>query len=607
MLQARIPHICGPTGCSATNTVSWQRRRPVVYSHSNAPLANLHAFPGSGVLAVVPIPGALRSRVDELVSSRFPGVRLESEVQGWAFLEQFENGIEAYLAIPEPTARDDRWVGVCYFQALRDMDALEALYRAVDRGEEGARVYLGHVLPFVERREDAQSEMARVDLSRLNNYDTALFYRILSISEETSGNLREALKAAEIAWRRIQGVPEYNVLAPSILVQLAVLYGRIGRSQRALWFLERSLVGTSGAEQAKVKLRRAAVLINLGRHREAHVDLDSFDLESAPATFQAERNWLLGEIAWASSSMGLAIKRYLAAIDIATELQFNYEEFLCRLPLVCILGSRGDHAEAYDHLMRAQTLISDKSDRLTFRFREVLLNFWTKRYTVSHAIQEFEGLMQAFGEMGLLQEQAAVQLHYADLLRISGRDGWQRQLDELQALSVSLQNQALLAREWTLLPELHHIAFRTHPRIAGTAVEVLEIFTMGDERMLLDDKPVHIPLRRGVELMAYFLEYRAVSLKKVLLDVFPDEKPSAAKSYFHQFRHQLRESLNGVEIEYDSESKLYRLKSEIDVLWDVSELRAGRVMGETGIFLPSSGNEWAYLLDQDLDKFRSGL
>lgn len=548
-----------------------------------------------------------RAGVGSLVSARFPGVRLESNIQGWAFLEEFENGIRAFTEIPNPTPKDERWAGVCYFQNLQDMEALELLFRAVNRGEEGARVYLAHVLPFVERRDDALRELAQVDLSSLNNYDTALYYRILSMSEEATGNLREALKAAESAWRLIQGAPEYEVLAPSILVQLAVLYGRIGRSQRALWFLERGLVGTTGAEHAKVRLRRAAVLINLGRFLEAQLELDAFDVETAPTSLLAERNWLLGEIAWASNSMNQAIQRYQAAIDLATELQFAYEEFLCRLPLVCILGARGDLSEAFDHLMRAQTLITDKSDRLTFRFREVLLNYWAKRYNVNHALQEFEGLITAFGEMGLLQEQAAVRLHYAELLRLSGADGWQRQLDELQAMSVSLQNQALLAREWTLLPELRHIAFRTHPRIAGTTVRVLEVFTMGDERMLLDDAPVHIPLRRGVELLAYFLQNKAVSLKKVMLDVFPDEKPSAAKSYFHQFRHQLREGVEGVEIEYDAESKLYRLKSEIDVLWDVSELRAGRVMGETGIFLPSSGNEWAYLVDRDLDHLRAGL
>jgi len=542
--------------------------------------------------------------IHALVDHRFPGLVLESAVQGWAFLERFEDGIGAYERIETPTAADDRWVGVCFFHALRDQEALSALFKAKQRGEEGARVYLAHVLPFIDRADEAQGELNEVDLGRLNTYDLALYYRVLSMREETNGNLREALKAAEEAWKRIQGVPEYGVLAPEILSQLAVLHGRMGRSQRALWFLERGLVGASGGVVLKVRLRRAAVLINLGRYREAQIELDSLDLEEAHPSFQAERHWLLGEVAWANGSLSSAIQRFIPAIEYASRYQFSYEEFLCRLSLVCILSSKGDLVDATEHLVRAQTLISDKSDRLIFRFREVLLNYWTKRYTISHALQEFEGLMQAFGEMGLLQEQAAVRLHHAELLRLSGIDGWQRTLDELEALSVSLQNQALLAREWTLLPELRQIAARTHSRIAGPSVPVLEIFTLGDERMLLDDAPVHIPLRRGIELMAYFLEHKAVSLQQILSDVFHNEKPSAAKSYFHQFRHQLREALDGVEIEYDAESRLYRLKSEIDVLWDVSELRAGRVMGETGIFLPSSDNQWAYRVDQELDKVR---
>ncbi|MCO5174880.1 MAG: hypothetical protein M9914_11910 [Trueperaceae bacterium] len=540
----------------------------------------------------------------EAVAEKFPGIRLESEIQGWAFLEQFEEGVAAYSRIPNPSPKDDRWVGVCHFQLLRDSDAIEVLERAAKRGEDGAHVYLAHVLPFVDRGDEASSELELVRFDRLSEYDKALFYRISSIREESGGNLREALRTAEEGWKRIQGIPEYNLLAPSILSQLAILHGRIGRLQRALWFVERGLVATAGAEHLKTRVRRSALLVSLGRYREAQLELDSVDLAEAPDRFQAERHWLLGEIALANGSLSLATQRYLVAMELAIKFQFTYEEFLCRLPLVCILGSKGNYTEAFDHLMRAQTLISDKSDRLIFRFREVLLNYWAKRYTISHALQEFEGLMQAFGEMGLLQEEAAVRLHHAELLRLSGIDGWQRTLDDLEALSVSLQNQALLAREWTLVPELRQIAARTHPRIAGPSVQVLEVFTLGDERMLLDDAPVHIPLRRGIELMAYFLEFKAVSLQQILNDVFHSEKPSAAKSYFHQFRHQLREALDGVEIEYDAESRLYRLKSEIDVLWDVSELRAGRVMGETGIFLPSSDNQWAYQVDQELDKVR---
>jgi hypothetical protein len=69
----------------------------------------------------------------------------------------------------------------------------------------------------------------------------------------------------------------------------------------------------------------------------------------------------------------------------------------------------------------------------------------------------------------------------------------------------------------------------------------------------------------------------------------------------------LKTNVAGLEIEYDREARLYRLKSEIDIVWDVAELRAGRLMGESGLFLPSSGNEWALLLDQVLDEPRRGV
>lgn len=542
--------------------------------------------------------------VEALVAQAYPGVELESAIQGWAFLSEFERGHEAYQRLESPSPEDDRWVGVCLFQLFRDLEALEYLYRAVNRGVDGALINIAHVLRFVERGDEAAVELAKVRLDRLSAYDEVLYYRVLSLQQENDGSLREALRAAEEAWRRVQGIPEYSLLAPSILAQLAVLHGRIGRSQRALWFLERGLQITDGTERLKIRLRRAVVLVNLGRYHEAQIELDSLDLAEAPEAYQVERRMLFGEVAWATGNLGLAAQHYSNAIDLATRQQFGFEEMACRLAMVCILGARGDFGGATGHLARAQVLISDRSDRLLFRFREVLLNSWLGSYSPTHTVEELQFLMNDFGDMGLLQEQAAVRLHRADILRRMGRP-FESELDQLAALSVSLQNPAFLAREWTLLPELQQIAMKTHPRIAGEPPVVLEVFTLGDERMLIDGKPVNIPLRRGVEVMAYFLEHKAVSLRKIMADVFPEEKPRSAKSYFHQFRHQLRENLEGVEIEYDSEAKLYRLKSEIDVLWDVSELRAGRVMGETGIFLPSSGNEWAQTLDQALDEYRS--
>lgn len=539
------------------------------------------------------------------VQAAFPGVQLESTIQGYAYLERFSEGVQAYQGLVEPLPQDDRWAGVCYFQLLQDNDALYALDRAAERGEEGARINKAHLLPFLERGDEAVTELARVNFELLSPYDRALYFRVLSLQEEATGNLREALRAAEEAWGRIQGIPEFKVLAPSILVQLAVLYARIGRSQRALWFLERSMSTTTGMERLKIRLRRAAVLIGLGRFEEARIELDSQDLVQAPETYQVERIWLAGQIALAQGNIREAVQKYHQTISAAVPLGFNYEEFLARLGLVKVLGSRREFAAATEHITRGQELISDKADRLSFRFREVLLMLWQGLYTQAHAIEELHGLIHAFGEMGLLQEQAAVKLQLADMYRIQGRPVAEI-LDDLQTLSVSLQNPSFLAREFALLPELRRMAEKTHPRIAGTRTSVLEVHTLGEERVVLDEQAVSIPLKRGIEVLAYLLERKAVTLQNVIEDVFPKEKTSAAKSYFHQFRHQLREHVEGLAIEYDSEAKMYRLTSEINVIWDVAEVRAGRQSRSLGKFLPGSSNDWAQQVDAELDSFRQG-
>lgn len=538
--------------------------------------------------------------VYELVADTYPGVELESEVQGWAFLERFDLGVSTFEALEEPTPQDDRWVGVCYYQLVRDTEALEALYRASSRGEEGARINIAHLLPFLERGDEASRELSKVNFERLSNYDQALYFRVQSILSETSGNLREALRAAEEAWKRIQQIPEGKILAPSVLAQLAVLHGRIGRSQRALWFLERGLSATTGNEQLKFRLRRSSVLVVLGRYQEARAELDSIALVSASDNVQAERLYLMGEIALAAGNTRAAVQFYLQAVEVASRLQFSYEELLCRLALACILGARGDATGASGHLARAQALITDKADRLVYRFREVLLLHWQTKYSRQHAVEELESLEASFGQMGLLQEQSAVRLHKAELLRAMGNSRFQLELDDLQALSISLQNPALVLREWGLLPELHRIAQGTHPRIAGQARRVLEVYTLGEERLVLDGEEVNIPLRRGIELLAYFLERKAVDLPHLLQDAFPNDKLRSAKSYFHQFRHHLRESIGSLSVDYDADSKMYHLRSEIDILWDVAELRSGQANVAVGAFLPNSRSDWARVLDETL-------
>jgi hypothetical protein len=82
-------------------------------------------------------------------------------------------------------------------------------------------------------------------------------------------------------------------------------------------------------------------------------------------------------------------------------------------------------------------------------------------------------------------------------------------------LSVTLQNASFLAREWTLLPELRRLASQTHPSLASRPPAILELRTLGEERIVLAGVDVRLPLRRAAELLAYFLEHKAATFEQV--------------------------------------------------------------------------------------------
>ena len=555
-----------------------------------------------------PAPAPQRDGWDELsalLARTLPGVRLESAIQGWAYLDQFERGIQAYSGIEAPTPEDDRWLGVCYFKLFDDANALSAFVRAGQRGAIGARVNQAHALMFLDRSEESTRILEQVDPERLSRYDQVLYFRVRSLDEETGGNIRLALRHAEEAWRRVQGIPEFSVLAPSVLAQLGVLYARYGRAQRALWHLERGIQMTEGPEQLKVRLKRAIVLTTLGRNADARSELNSMELTQGATGLMAEKTLLLGDVAWASGELENAIGHYGDAIGLAAEADLAYEEFLCHLSMMTLAGYLGRSAQAASHRHEAQRRISDKSDNLQFRFREGLLDHWAGLSSGHQTISQLTEISESLFEMGLLQEMGSVKVHIA-AVELGGAPGrTQTILDELHVLSVTLQNASFLAREWTLLPELRRLASQTHPSLASRPPAILEFRTLGEERIVLAGADVRLPLRRAAELLAYFLEQPGATFEQVKADLFPGEKHRTAKSYFHQFRHQLKEHVEGLEIEYDAESRMYRLKSEIDILWDVADLRAGRRKESAGPFLPSCTSDWALTLDHSLERFRT--
>jgi hypothetical protein len=542
----------------------------------------------------------LLTEVQGLVDERFPGILLESAIQGWAYLGDFAAGVKTYQSLSAPNGKDDRWLGVCLFQRFEDMLAQEAFYRALAKGEEAARVNLAHLLRFLERSEEAVSELLRVDVNQLSPYDNVLYLRVSSLHEETNGNMRKAIEFAEQAWRKVQGIPEFQILAPSVLAQLGILYGRVGEARRGLWFLDHGIKLTSGLEQQKVKLRRATLLINLGRADDASMELLS--LGELPEALEVERTTLRGELAWSTGLLTEAVACFTAVVEAASPLALGSDEFTARLSLVAIFGHKGEHAEAYENLSKARILMSDRTDVLLHRFREVLLNVNSRQYGLTDAISELEMLANEFHRLGTFQEEASVRLHIANFYRLSGDEKLISELVSVQRICQFVHNNLFLAKEWVLLPELRSFAVSHVPTLFSTLESHLKLVTIGSELLILNGEPVKLPLRRAVELLAYFLEFRQVSLSRVICDVFPDVKVRTARSYFHQFRFQVRISISGLEVAFDGERGLYELQGDVNVQWDVSALRRGELPGQTGQFLPTSTSGWAQKVDQEVQE-----
>lgn len=537
------------------------------------------------------------------VEERYAGIKLESPIQGWAYLGDFVGGVEAYQRLRSPDAKDDRWLGVCYFQQFEDMRAQEAFFRALAKGEEAARVNLAHVLRFLERSEEAASELAQVNINELNSYDLVLYFRVSSLHEENNGNIRRAVAFAEKAWEKVQGIPEFQILAPSVLAQLGILYGRKGEARRGLWFLDYGIRLTTGLERQKVKLRRATLLINLGKTDEAAAELLS--LGTLPEALDLEREYLYGELCWVKGDFTAASTSFDTVAETASRMAAGPEEFVSRVSLATINIREGRHAEAEDNLRKARIVVGDRVDVLSLRFREILLGLKRNHYPWMDAASELEMLGVEFRRLGTYQEEACVRLHIADIYRVAEDKRFVAQLNIVSDICRFVHNNLFLQREWWLLPELQRLALEIEPSLFKQVVPQLKVISIGREALVLDGEPISLPLRRATELLAYFLEFREVTLSQLIQDLFPSVKPRSARSYFHQFRHQLRKYIPGLEIQFNSSQNCYELATEIDVVWDVASLRQGRGEHTNGTFLPTTDSTWTKQIDRELKQLLS--
>jgi len=397
------------------------------------------------------------------VKQRYPGINVLSDVQAHALLGEFQAGIDLFNSLAAPNKHDHRWLGVCHFSSFDDDQAVVAYMKAIEMHSQEARINLAHSLAFVDRAEEISEQLEQVNFETLSTYDRVFYLRVKSLNDERNGQLMVALRQAEYAWRLVQGAPEFPLLAPQLLNQLGILHGRIGRAQRALWYLDRNLELTAGEDNLSVHLTRIRVLSSLGLLQKAREEFAQ--LADVPEQYRAISHVRSAELSWAEGDISEAIRRYEEAASLARRLQQGFEEFQASLDLAVLLARFTDR-DLDEPLSRAQVQISDRSDRLMYRFREILLFLWKNKYTPAHVANELTTVSSSLNDMGLLQEQGWVDAHAAHALAVSGhRERAKDVLDSLCALGATLQNSAFLSREWLLMPNFRAEVEITHPEI----------------------------------------------------------------------------------------------------------------------------------------------
>ena len=161
---------------------------------------------------------------------------------------------------------------------------------------------LTQLLPLaVSRPHDALLAARSVLAGQPSAYDASLAHHAIGIVLRDRGNLPEAIAALRNGVRlaRASGRPEREA---DVQATLGITLAWAGRSRQGLAVLDRAVAASRGGPAGRVLFRRALVLYEMGRFREAHEDL----CHALPYLRRA------GDVEWEPRSLTLRAHVFLA-------------------------------------------------------------------------------------------------------------------------------------------------------------------------------------------------------------------------------------------------------------------------------------------------------
>jgi tetratricopeptide (TPR) repeat protein len=519
-----------------------------------------------------------------------------SPIQRLAQSACYKEGWEFYQQLPVPSSTDDRWAGICLWNLGRLEDARTMFTRAKRRGETGALIGLASICRLLGFYDDCEAHLEAAFDASLSPEDWVRALRERGDLYSTRNQLKAAVGAYSEARLEAQLCNEAITLIPMIDQSLGYTYHLLGNDRKAKELLDRALLSTNPAFRAYVHMTRIFVCIYSGDYLNAENSLLHPDFQNNDHPFyhsiqlSANGSYRIIQQDWKN-----ALLYFQQSIEITEKHDFTITDCLSKIGICKVHIGTGKFDEARAALRRSENVNSSPQCAAARDLTAGVL--WTNLGQLEKAHKYLLSAQTYFQEHEFARELAWTYLHFA-VWHLKNNDSGAAaiSLEHVSDIANALGGNAFLMLELRLISDIQALADIATPYGLNALKPVLEsnfaaeevklplehrpvvteyrIRAFGQPMLLANGKPVHLSsTAKTLELLSYLMLHPMSTLEKILTDVFEESEPKAARNNFHQIKHQLPLSANGLEITYDRVTRTYSLEpGAAGLAWDYSEI-----------------------------------
>jgi tetratricopeptide (TPR) repeat protein len=518
-----------------------------------------------------------------------------SSIQRLAQNACYAEGWEFHQQLSMPSGIDDRWAAICLWNLGRLEDARVMFTRAKRSGETGALVGLASISRLTGSLDECESYLDSAFDCVLRPDDWVRALRERGDLQAARNHLKAALESYSEARLEAELCKEAATLIPILDQSLGFTYHMLGNDRRAKELLDRALLTTNPMIRSFIRATRILVYIFNGNFSCAETEIAHLDFENIDnPSVKSLKLYYTGIFRITQRNLNDAHLSFLQSLEIAEEKGFNEIECLSKLGISKTYLALGQYNEARAALKRAENIKVSHEYIAAQNLTGGVL--WTNLGQLEKAHDCLSIAQEHYQTHDMARELAWTHLHFAVWhLKNNNAAAAANSLEHVSDIANALGGNAFLMLELRLISDIQALAAIATPYGLNALKPVLEsnfdaevtlplehrpvvteyrIRAFGQPMLLANGKPVHLSsTAKTLELLSYLMLHPMSTLEKILTDVFEESEPKAARNNFHQIKHQLPLSSNGLEITYDRVTRTYSLEpGTAGLAWDYSEI-----------------------------------